>query len=126
MYEGYRIKINGTEVPNMLISSGSYSFKNTKRVINKYTDGNGKEHVDYYKNKKAVINFSIRKRNLEEHKSICNIFTLQENVPVTYWDDYECKYKEGKFKMNDPLIKHTKAVGTDIFYQSTAIILEEY
>lgn len=125
-YQGYRVKIAGVEIPNMLIASGTYSFKKSKRLIKKYTDGNGTDHYDYYKAKKALISFSIRARTLEEQKSIKNIFTQQDNVPVVYWDDYDCEYKAGVFKMSEPIVKHSNAVGTNIMYQPTPIVLEEY
>lgn len=126
MYEGYRVKINGTNVSNMLIASGTYSFKKERRLVRSWTDANGVDHFDYYDKPKVTIKFSIRERNLEEHQSICGIFAAQENLSVKYWDDYTCEYKTGTFQMNEPQIKHKKGLNDEILYTSTEILLEEY
>lgn len=126
MYEGYRVKINNTEVSNLLIASGTYSFKKERRLVRSWTDANGIAHHDYYAKPKVTIKFSIRERNLKEQKSICGIFAEQENLTVKYWDDYACEYKTGTFQMNEPQIKHKKGLKDEILYTSTEILLEEY
>lgn len=126
MYEGYRVKINGVEVPNNLIGSGTYHYTKAKKLVRQWKDANGLDHFDYYDTKRATIKFSIRERNLAEQQSITGLFEAQENLTVEYWDDYTCTYKTGLFKMNDPVIKHRKAPGNDIWYQATQFVLEEY
>lgn len=126
MYKGYRVKINGTEVPNLMISAGTYSFVKKNRTIQKYEDGNGIEHNEYFDTSKANISFSLRERTLEEQESIKDIFAQLDNIEVTYWDDYACEYKTGIFKMEEPKIKHKSAVGNDLQYNTTAIVLEEH
>jgi hypothetical protein len=125
MYKGYRVKINGTEVPNMLVASGSYSYVREKRLVQAYTDGNGITHEEYYETTKALIGFALRQRNLEEQRSIKGIFAMQDTVSVEYWDDYDCEYKTGTFRMAAPKITHSKAVGSDILYNATQIVLGE-
>lgn len=125
MYKGYRVKINGTEVPNMLVASGSYSYVKDRRLVQRYTDGNGITHEEYHETTKALIGFSLRERNLEEQKSIKGIFAMQDKVSVEYWDDYACEYKTGTFRMAAPKITHSKAVGSDILYNATPIVLGE-
>ena len=125
-YLGYRVKIEETEVPNLLIASGTYSFVKEKRLARSWTDANGMDHYDYHSDKKAVIAFDIRERNLFEQESIKGIFAKQDNLTVEYWDDYDCEYKTGTFKMTEPEISHKKGLNTDILYNTTQIILEEY
>lgn len=125
MYEGYRVKINGIEVPNMLVASGSYSFLKQKRVAHEYKDGNGISHEVCHETTQAIIGFAIRQRTLEEHQSIKSIFAMHDTVPVEYWDDYDCEYKTGTFRMVAPKITHSKAVGSDILYNATPIVLGE-
>lgn len=125
MYKGYRVKINGTEVPNILVASGSYSYVREKRLVQAYTDGNGISHEEYHETSKATIGFALKQRNLEEQQSIKGIFTTQGIVSVEYWDDYDCEYKTGTFRMAAPKITHRKAVGNDILYNATQIVLGE-
>lgn len=125
-YQGHRIKIGNTIVPNLLISKGTYSFKKDKREAGSWQDGNGKEHFDHFRPRQVTIQFSIKERNLEEQASISGIFATQDNLNVEYWDDYACEYATGTFRMNAPAIKHMEAPGNDIRYASTQIVLTEY
>lgn len=125
-YKGYRVKIEGTEIPNMLIAAGSYSFSKSPRVANSWNDGFGVKHEDYHATDKANIAFSIRERKLQEQESIKGIFQKQKKVTVEYWDDYECAYKEGVFKMSGATIGHKNALNNEILYKATQIRLEEY
>ena len=125
-YAGYRVKIEGVEIPNTLIASGSYSFAKAARVARGWTDGFGVKHEDYHATDKASIAFSIKERNLQEQESIKSIFQKQKKITVEYWDDYECVYKEGVFKMLEVSIEHNNALGNDILYNATPVKLEEY
>ena len=125
-YNGYRVKIGDTTVSNLLISSGSYSILKSRRLIRQWTDANGKDHYDYFQNPKVTIKFSLRERTLAEHESIKNLFTTYDNLYVEYWDDYDCAYKTGYFRMEEPKISHAKAPGADIRYSATPIELKEY
>lgn len=125
-YAGYRVKIGDTIVPNLLISKGTYSFKKNKRVAGSWTDANGIDHYADHKARRAVIQFSIKERHLEEHQSIAAIFENQDNLSVEYWDEYACEYKTGRFRMAEPQIKHIETPGNDIRYAATQIVLTEY
>lgn len=125
MYKEYRVKINGTEVPNILVASGSYSYVREKRLVQSYTDGNGISHEEYHETSKATIGFALKERSLEEQQSIKGIFAMQETVSVEYWDDYSCEYKTGTFRMAAPKITHRNSVGNNISYNATQIVLGE-
>jgi hypothetical protein len=125
-YEGYRVKIGNTIIPNMLIASGTYNFLKEKRLVRSWIDAKGIEHYDYFDKRKVVIEFSIRERNLEEHKTIKDVLKSQDKLNVLYWDDYECVYRTGTFKMTEPYISHRKALNGDILYNPTKIELKEY
>lgn len=125
-YKGYRVKIEGVEIPNMLIAAGSYSFNKTPRVAHSWNDGFGVSHKDFHRTDKANIAFSIRERNLQEQESIKGIFQKQKKVAVEYWDDYECEYKEGVFEMASATISHKNALNNEILYKATQIRLGEY
>lgn len=125
-YKGYRLKIEGAEISNLLISKGSYSFRKDKREAGSWTDANGISHFDNHKTTKAFIQFAIKEHTLAEHESIAGIFEKQEKVAVEYWDDYACKYVAGSFRMNAPGIKHIETPDNDIRYATIQITLEEY
>lgn len=125
-YDNIRISINSTDIPNSLIAKGTYSFIKDKRVAGEWTDGNGITHQDIFTDRKVTITFSIRERSLTEQESIVGIFAAQEDVPVEYWDDYDCTYKTGMFRMNAPTIQHLTVANNDIEYATTQIVLEEY
>ena len=125
-YQGFRVKINDTVIPNVLIAAGTYSFVKEPRVAKTWTDSKGISHKSFHAKDKVKISFSIKERNLEEHRSIKGIFANKKNVTVYYWDDYDCEYKEGNFEMSSATISHRKALTNEILYDSTAITLGEY
>lgn len=125
-YNGYRVIINGTTIPDNLIARGSWEFDKQKRITGSYKDGNQIEHEDILSNRKVDILFSLKPRTLEEQDSIKGIFQTQENVPVTYWDDWLCDYRTGTFKMDSPKCKHRDTIYGTINYLATPIHLTEY
>ena len=124
-YNGYRLIINGITITNDLIQKGTYKATPTKRVVDSWTDANLVEHQDVLPTRKMDIQFSLRERNLNEQDSLKNIFSNQENVGVTYWDDKTCAYKSGTFRMEAPQFEHLNTVG-GINYAETPIHLIEY
>ena len=125
-YAGYRLIINGITINNTIIARGTYQFLKAKRMAATWNDANLIEHQEPLENRKVEISFSLRVRTLAEQDALKGIFALQENVPVTYWDDYECDYKTGTFYMQAPKITHTNTATGDILYNATVINLVEY
>lgn len=124
-YNGYRLIINGTTVPDNLIGRGSWQFTKGKRITGSYVDGNQIDHIDVLPDRKVDIRVSIKPRTLAEHELIKGIFDLQEEVPVTYWDDFLCEYATGVFNMDAPACQHRDTKYGDIFYVATPIHLVE-
>lgn len=124
-YDNKRVIIDGNIVPNSMIAKGTYSFTKQRRKAGSYTNAMGLDYVNYYNARKAIIEFSLRERSLEEQKSIANLFQLGNTVNVTYWDDYTCTYATGTFYMNTPVISHLSVSNNDIQYATTQIKLEE-
>ena len=124
-YSGYRIIINGITIWNSLISKGTYQAVPQKRIAASWEDANLISHEEVLSNRKMDISFALRERSLEEQESIMGIFALEENVPVTYWDDKTCTYKTGTFKMEAPKFQHRNTIG-GINYNPTTIHLIEY
>lgn len=125
-YGGYRVIINGTTIPDNLIAKGSWNLNKPKRIVSNWKDANQIEHEDVLPDRKADIRFSIKRRKLEEQEQIIGILSLQEHVPVTYWDDYTCSYKTGDFKMDAVTFNHENTEYGDIQYSATPIHLTEY
>ena len=124
-YNNYRLVINGTTITNDLVQKGSYKATPTKRVVATWLDANFIEHQDILPTRKMDIQFSLRQRSLTEQDALKSIFTLQESVSVTYWDDVTCAYKTGTFRMEAPEFSHINTVG-GINYAETPIHLVEY
>lgn len=125
-YDGYRVIINGITIPDNLIAKGSWNFNKLKRTVSQWEDANKIEHEDVLPTRKADIKFSIKRRILSEQEQIVGILDVQEQVPVTYWDDYTCSYKMGIFKMEAVTFNHENTKNGDIQYSATAIHLTEY
>ena len=125
-YLGYRVIINGITVPDNLIAKGSWNMSKPKRIVSNWKDANQIEHEDVLPTRKVDIKFSIKRRTLSEQESIIGILGLQESVPVTYWDDYDCTYKTGTFKMDAVTFNHENTEYGDIRYTATPIHLTEY
>lgn len=124
-YGGYRIVINGTTITNDLIQKGTYKATPTKRIVDSWLDANLIEHQDVLPTRKMDIQFSLRERSLSEQDSLKGLFSRQENISVTYWDDKSCTYKTGTFRMEEPEFSHLNTVG-GINYAETPIHLIEY
>lgn len=124
-YSGYRIIINGITIWNSLISKGTYQTIPQKRIAASWEDANIISHEEVLSNRKMDISFALRERSLEEQEAIMGIFALEENVPVTYWDDKTCTYKTGTFKMEASKFQHRNTIG-GINYNPTTIHLIEY
>ena len=124
-YLGYRLIINGITISNDLIQKGTYKANPQKRVVATWLDANLIEHQDVLPSRKMDISFSLRQRSLSEQDLLKNIFFIQENVLVTYWDDASCTYKTGYFYMESPEFSHISTVG-GINYEATPIHLIEY
>lgn len=125
-YAGYRLIINGTTIYSSLIARGTYQFTKNKRMVSIWNDANMIEHQELLSNRKVEISFNLRERTLAEQDAIKGLFALQENIPVTYWDDYDCTYKTGSFFMQAPKITHRNTATGEILYNPTAINLTEY
>ncbi len=124
MYKGYRLKVNGTIIENLMIVRGSYSMMREQRVIDSYHDANGTYCEELSPASKAIIQFSIRDRSMEEQAAIAAAFSSR-NVSVEYWDDTTLKYDTGTFRVENPTYTHSYAVRDRIRYGQAAIVLKE-
>lgn len=126
MYEGYRLKINGNEVPNADIAKGTYSLKKDDRVIDSYEDMDKVTHEVVSKKPKVTISFSLRKHTSEEHERAVKLTSVKQNLSVEYFDDDTNSYVVGLFKMEVGEYSHAFAGTQRIFYNETPIKLIEY
>lgn len=126
MYQGYRIKINGIEVNNTMIASGTYNISTEGRVIDSWEDADKIKHEVLAKKKKTTISFELREHKSSEHATFIGLVELTENVPVEYYDDKTDSYKSGTFKMDKIEFSHKNATKTEITYNTTKVALEEY
>ena len=124
-YNNYRLIVNGITISNDKVQKGSYSATPQKRIVGTWIDANQIEHQDILPTRKMDIKFSLRQRNLTDQELFKSIFAVQENIPVTYWDDASCTYKTGTFYMNAPEFAHLNTSG-GINYDGTEIHLIEY
>ena len=124
-YNGYRLIINGITITNDTIQKGTYQAIPQKRVVATWLDANFIEHQDILPTRKMEISFSLRQRNLTEQQNLIGLFSTQENIPVTYWDDKSCTYKSGTFRMEAPEFSVLNTIG-GINYAETPIHLIEY
>lgn len=125
-YRKYRVKIGENIVSDMLVAKGTYSFQKQDRVIESYDDEEGITHEIVAKKKKVVISFSFKEHELDEHQSIADFIKEKNNVNIQYWDDEECEYKDGLFKISGGTFSHRTTHGENIKYNACPVTLEEY
>lgn len=123
-YNGYRLKIGDTAIPNGYIAKGSYSVVPNQRVVGKWTDGNGVEHTSYYPNPKYVISFALRECDTTESATLFGLFQNNE-LTVNFWDDRTQTYRNGNFTVKISAFSHTNILGGKILYNTTKITLTE-
>lgn len=125
-YSGYRVMIGQNIVPNNVIAKGTYQFCKDKRITGTWKNAAQIEKQDVYSLRKTVIQFSIIPMNLTDHEAIKWLFASQENLLVSYWDDYDCEYKTGYFYMERPQMSHSNSQAGSLFYEAIQIKLTEY
>lgn len=125
-YSGYRVMIGENIVPNNVIAKGTYQFSKDKRITGTWKNAAQIEKQDVYSKRKTVIQFSIIPMNLTDHEAIKWLFASQENLLISYWDDYACEYKTGYFYMERPPMQHSNSQGGTLFYEAIEIKLTEY
>lgn len=123
MYQGYRIKINGTVISDLMIKRGSYYATPTQRVISSYYDAAGGYHEELSPVKKMEIGFTVREHDMDEHIAIMSAFP-ERNVSVEYWNDTTGEYKMGVFRVDDLKASHKSAAGR-IRYGEIPVKLKE-
>ncbi len=123
MYQGYRIKINGAIIDNMMIKRGTYYAMPTTHVIDSYYDAAGNLHEEFHPKKKMEIGFTIREHSMEEHVAIMSVFTGR-NVAVEYWNDTTGIYDVGVFRVEDFKTPH-KHAASRIRYGEVEFVLKE-
>lgn len=123
MYQGYRIKVNGTIIDNMMIKRGTYYSVPTTRVISSYYDAAGGFHEELSPVKKMEIGFTIREHSAEEHAAIMAAFP-ERNVLVEYWNGRTGVYDVGVFRADDLKESHKHAAG-GIRYKEIPVKLKE-
>lgn len=124
MYQGYRIKVNGTIIDNMVIKRGTYYAVPTTRVLSSYYDAAGGFHEELSPVKKMEIGFTIREHSAEEHTAIISAFSTGRNVSVEYWNDTTGVYDVGVFRVDDLKASHKHTAG-GIRYKETPVKLKE-
>jgi hypothetical protein len=124
-YKGYRVKVNGVTIDNMMIVRGSYSMKREQRVIDSYYDAAGTLHEELSPASKAHIKFTVRDRSMEEQAVLLTAFSTGRNVTVQYFDDSTMDYNIGVFRVEDTEYTHSYAVNDRIRYGQAAIVLKE-
>lgn len=122
-YQGYRIKVNGTIIDNMMIKRGSYYAKPTRRVLESYYDAAGGFHEELSPVVKMEIGFTIREHDMDEHAALFSAFT-ERNVTVEYWKDNAGVYATGTFRIEDYKMPHKHTAG-GIRYADIAIKMKE-
>ena len=123
MYQGYRIKVNGTVIDNFMIKRGTYYAVPVSRVLDSYYDAAGGFHEEICPAKKMEIGFTIREHSMEEHIAIMSAFPGR-NVSVKYWNDTTGEYKMGVFRVEDMIATHKHAAGR-IRYDEIEVVLKE-
>jgi len=125
MYQGYRIKINGTVISDLMIKRGSYYATPTTRVVSSYYDAAGGFHEELSPAKKMEIGFTIREHDMEEHTAFISAFSTGRNVSVEYWNDTTGEYKMGVFRVDDMKNQHKYALPGRIRYGEIPVKLKE-
>lgn len=126
MYQGYRLKIDDTIVPNEIIARGTFSFQKVDRIIDSYEDEKGVTHEVVADKKRVLIGFSFKEHDSSEHLVFCRYINKKDNVSVEYYDDEENVYEPGIFKIEASAFTHRNVIGNNILYNSCAIKLTEY
>lgn len=124
-YQGYRIKVNGTTIGNMMIKRGSYYAKPTRRVLESYYDAAGGFHEELSPVVKMEIGFTVREHDMDEHAALISAFSTGRNVSVEYWNDNTREYAAGVFRVDDMKMPHKYALPGRIRYGEIAVKLKE-
>lgn len=120
-----RIKIDGINVTSEMISKGTYSAVENKRVVEVWTDANMIEHEIIADQPKVEIRFELREHNIEEHSSFVRILRKHDNINVRYWSDRLNDYRDAVCRMEPVVFTHRSSYGGGIQYDTTPVALIE-
>lgn len=126
MYSGYRVKINGIIIQNVMIKRGSFSCKKVRRTILSKYDAAGVLHEIKSAHETYEISFTIRERSIEEHAEIMQALQKQDQVTVEFWNDFLVEYSTGIFRIEDFACEHTNVTGDSLRYKDLPLTLKEY
>lgn len=123
----YLIAIEGTPFPLRFMDRSSWKCTPYKRrIISEHNDIEGIHHIYESPHFRTEIQFSIGEHSLEKHAEIVSYFQKLSKVVVNYWNDHDCMYRQGLFRIDDPVFEHKKTFDNDIWYEATSIKMTEY
>ena len=130
MYEGYLLEVNGLKLPYIdgvnIFENGTYTFQKEHRSVYDWTDITGINNHEVTPAERATIRFKIKERTLEQQEKLEPLFSSLENMQVTYYDDYLCRYVTGFFYVSNKTQTTGIATRDNIYYKAEEIVLKEY
>jgi len=126
MFQGYRLKINGTEFNDSYIQQGTYSCVRAKRVIQTWKDANLTEYELCASTKKTTIKFQLREHTSAEHSALVALLQGDDNISIEYYSDREDRYYTGVFRCDDIIFSHINLTKTNIMFARAQVTLTEH
>lgn len=135
-FEGWIIKFGETILPVTYIAPASYDVSPEKRkVIDDWTDNNGKMHYDIFQARKVDVEFTtklgLNQKEVEDIQKILASGLLNEHegrYDITIWNPHNSTYKRIEAKADDvryPMRK-VDSVRKDIIYDGIKFRFREY
>lgn len=123
MFNGYLLKIDGVQFPNLLIIESSYSVDRSPLVVNDYYDGNYDRHVEFAEKDNVVVSFDTRVMSEADYRAISGMF--HDEMEVNYYDPLTGLYDTGVFTYTKNLTPTIRRIANDntIFFKEQSIEL---
>lgn len=95
MFNGFLVKIDGTQVPNNYIVEDSYAVSSEPNVVSEYYDAAYNLHVIRAPQDKIEVSFDTRVMIEADYRILSSM--IKEEMSIEYYDPFDGSYGTGIF-----------------------------
>lgn len=124
-FQGWLIKINGTEVNGKYIRDYKCT-PNRQTDLDPWTDGTGKTHRNILPHVRTTITLTTPPLTQIDKAAFKKLFPRREQMEIQYWNDDEDAYKTGDFYVSDVEYEYLGILDGTLYYKPITIEFIEY
>lgn len=124
-FQGWLLKINGTEVDKKYIQNYKCT-PNRQTDLDPWTDGTGETHRNILPHVRTTIALTTPPLTLADKAAFKGLFPVREKIEIEYWNDDEDIYKTGVFYVSDVEYEYLGILNGVLYYRPVTFEFIEY